>query len=137
MFLSISDAAKKAGIARSTLYKMRDSGKISLSKDSDGVLGIELSELCRVFPDSLKTKAEPKETAGDRNSKALEIENMYLKEKVKRLEDDLTEEKMRSQERVDTLLSVTREQSKQLLLTHETSTAKEKKSFWLRWKDSA
>lgn len=55
MFLPISTAAKKAGLARSTLYKMRDAGKISFTKSSAGALGVEFAELARVFPEVSKS----------------------------------------------------------------------------------
>ena len=53
MILNVSDAAKKAGIARSTLYKMKKTGAISFTLGTDGKSGIEESELARVFPDCL------------------------------------------------------------------------------------
>ena len=142
MFLPISEAAKKAGLARSTLYKMRDAGKISFSKSSTGALGIEFAELARVFP-NVSTSASHQSTPEkivDNQNQLLEQENVHLRDTIKRLERELEhhqQKELKSDERLDTLLAVTREQSKQLLLTHDTSTAKEKKSFWQRWKDSS
>lgn len=53
--VSISEAAKLAGIARSNLYKNYiEAGKISISIDNDGKKKIDISEILRVFG-SLKT----------------------------------------------------------------------------------
>jgi hypothetical protein len=49
--VSISQAAKLAGISRTHLYRAYiNKGKISLSKDHQGKPLIEVSELMRVFP---------------------------------------------------------------------------------------
>ena len=48
--VSISEAARLAGIARSHFYKAYvDTGKISISKDSQGNRKIDTSEIMRVF----------------------------------------------------------------------------------------
>ncbi|RYE17023.1 MAG: DNA-binding protein, partial [Sphingobacteriaceae bacterium] len=52
MILSITEAAKRFKISRSKLYRMSDSGKISFSKKLDGSLGVDISELTRVFGDT-------------------------------------------------------------------------------------
>lgn len=50
--VSISEAARMAGIARSTLYRAYiDAGKVSIEKDILGKPVIDVSELVRVFPD--------------------------------------------------------------------------------------
>ena len=51
--VSISKAARMAGVSRTTFYKnYLDKGVISKSKDSQNRAYIELSELLRVFPES-------------------------------------------------------------------------------------
>lgn len=45
MILTISEAARRAGVARSTLYEMK--GDISFTKSATGKQGIDLSELSR------------------------------------------------------------------------------------------
>jgi predicted site-specific integrase-resolvase len=55
MILSITAAAKKIGIGRSTLYAMRKRGDISFIKKKDGSLAIDVSELERVFSDKTST----------------------------------------------------------------------------------
>lgn len=48
--LTVSEAARKAGVSRAHLYKRYiDPGKISVQKDNDGKPWIETSELLRVF----------------------------------------------------------------------------------------
>jgi excisionase family DNA binding protein len=53
MILTISEAARRAGVARSTLYEMKLRGDISFTKSLAGKQGIELSEIARVFPQVL------------------------------------------------------------------------------------
>ena len=47
--LTLTEAAKTAGIARSTLYRAIHNGHISVVSQSDGSKGIDTSELQRVF----------------------------------------------------------------------------------------
>lgn len=135
MFLPVTEAAKKVSVARSTLYKMRDAGKISFTKSPTGSLGIEFAELARVFP-SLSNSASSQSTSEkivNNENQLLEQENVHLRETVRRLERELEhhqQKELKSDERLDTLLAVTREQSKQLLLTHEQKNSSEKISFW-------
>lgn len=51
MIVSISEAARLSGKSRQTLYDMRDKGILSMSTDAvSGRSGIDMAELCRVFP---------------------------------------------------------------------------------------
>lgn len=50
MIVPMSEAARLAGKSRQTLYNMVSSGKLSNLTGLDNKPGIELSELCRVFP---------------------------------------------------------------------------------------
>ena len=51
MIVSISEAARLSGRSRQTLYDMKQSGKLSFTTAPDsGRPGIDMSELCRVFP---------------------------------------------------------------------------------------
>lgn len=47
--LSISEAARKAGVARSTIQRKLKEGSLSAIRRPDGTRGIETSELYRVF----------------------------------------------------------------------------------------
>ena len=47
--LTITEAAKAAGISRPTLYRRIKSGQLSMARQSDGTKGIDSAELLRVF----------------------------------------------------------------------------------------
>ena len=47
--LSITEAAKAAGISRPTLYRRIKSGHLSTARQPDGTKGIDSAELLRVF----------------------------------------------------------------------------------------
>ena len=49
---SISDAAKRAKVERTTLYRKIDKGEISAEIDAHGTKVIDASELLRVYPDA-------------------------------------------------------------------------------------
>jgi predicted site-specific integrase-resolvase len=122
MILTISEAARRAGIARSTLYEMKLRGDISFTKSLAGKQGIELSELARLFPQVLSDIPTNPTRDDMKRQVASAHEINDLKEKVERLERELIEEKKRvlkSEERLDLLLHITQEQSKKLLVTHQ------------------
>jgi transposase-like protein len=48
--VSISEAARIAGVARSTLYRQNKQNNLSFTKLQDGQPGIDLAELYRVYP---------------------------------------------------------------------------------------
>jgi hypothetical protein len=50
MKLSISEAARRAGVRRNTLYRKLEAGKISKETDAEGKPVIDLAELCRLYP---------------------------------------------------------------------------------------
>ena len=122
MILTISEAARRAGVARSTLYEMKLRGNISFTKSLAGKQGIELSELARLFPQVLSDISTNPTRDDIKRQVASGHEINDLKEKIERLERELMEEKKRvlkSEERLDMLLHLTQEQSKKLLLTHQ------------------
>jgi len=57
--LNISEAARLGGVARTTLYRHIQSGKVSAVTTPDGGRGIELSELLRAYGDGGKAKGTP------------------------------------------------------------------------------
>ena len=129
MILSITEASKRTGIGRSTLYAMRKKGTISFTKNEEEILGIDLSELMRVFPTktSHETPAQTPKDSHETNTSGniLAIEKAYLEEKVRFLENQLVLE----QDRVRSLLEINKNHSAQLLLTHQDATSK---SLWKR-----
>lgn len=72
--VSISEAARLAGVSRQTLYRKIDAGEITVERDGDSVQ-IDLSELLRVFgdlkmpgtPDSC-SEPEPAAVVADRSA---------------------------------------------------------------------
>lgn len=50
MRLTISEAARRAGVDRGTMHRKLKAGEISKSEGNDGKPYIDLAELCRVFP---------------------------------------------------------------------------------------
>ena len=67
MELTLNQAAKEVGKAKSTLSKAIKSGKLSAALQEDGSYRIDASELFRVFPPSIMTipafpEGNPKET---------------------------------------------------------------------------
>lgn len=86
MKYSAGQAAKATGVAKATITRALQSGKISGQKDENGAWSIDPAELHRVFPPvlavqpetpSMKRDAPPNETG--RNN-ALERENQMLRE---------------------------------------------------------
>lgn len=128
MIISISDASKQFKISRAKLYRMKDSGKISLTKKSDGTTGIDISELLRVFGErTVEQQTETNKDKLDDSNHDLATENFYLKKEIEGLKSRLH----RSETQVDQLMTSTQEQTKQLFLTHLPSS----QSFWHRlWK---
>jgi hypothetical protein len=122
MILTISESARRAGVARSTLYEMKLRGDLSFTRSPTGKQGIDLSELSRMFP-HVVSSTPTMTTQDDKDLReAMTSEISILKEKIAGLVQELSEEKGRSakaEERVDILLRLTQEQSKQLLLTHQ------------------
>lgn len=49
MYFTLSDAAKKVGLSRSSIYRLIDEGKLSATTDHRGKKVVELTELLRVF----------------------------------------------------------------------------------------
>ena len=55
--ISLSEAASAAGVSRSTMLRAIKKGKISAVKNDTGGFEIDLSELCRVWPDAALNKS--------------------------------------------------------------------------------
>jgi predicted site-specific integrase-resolvase len=124
MILSMSDAARKVGVSRATLYKMRAKGQISTVKNAQGKTGIDASELYRVFP---KETDQPFHIIQRETTKSTisEIIEAHLQEKIRFLENQLILE----QDRVTTLLEINKNNSEKGLLTHQ---EQPQKTFWKR-----
>lgn len=101
---------------------MKDSGKISFTKKSDDTTGIDLSEMIRVFDSHVSKK--PKDTQQVEQHHDIATENFYLKKEIEALKNSLE----KSESRVDQMIALSQEQTKQLLLIE----SKSSKSFWSR-----
>jgi len=124
VILTISEAARRVGVSRSTLYLMRDKGKISFVKDHEGQSGIDKSELDRVFSKKSSSK-QVNHTPKNTPNRGLTEREIYLQEKVIFLESQLALE----QDRVSTLLEINKNNSEKLLLTHQ---EQNQASLWKR-----
>ena len=122
MIISITEASKRFNISRSKLYMMRNSGDISFCKRLDGSMGVEISELSRVF--GATNNEREGATKRDSTKHDLETENVYLKKEV----EALTKSLKKSEERLDQFIALTQEQNKRLLLTYQS----DRKSLWHR-----
>lgn len=89
--VSISEAARLSGVARSTLYRKHEQGKITFSALADGQPGIDTAELYRVYPqqslqDSANTIAATATTrdtaASERKIAELQLELRLTREQL-------------------------------------------------------
>lgn len=90
--LSISEAARRAGVSRVTLHRKISTGKISKAIDENGEPYIDLSELARVYPSVLTpppsapvAPEQPEHVSGSQvrtgdEAAALQRENNLLRE---------------------------------------------------------
>lgn len=126
--LTVAEAARLAGKNRSTIQRYIQSGKISASKDKNGVLVIDTSELLRVF-DILAPDSEASELPENDNQAALAATIELLKDQLKA-----------AQARENRLMAMleheqeTRRQLEQRLLPpgQNDNSDKPKKGFWAR-----
>lgn len=136
--VSISQAAKLAGVSRSSLYKTYlNKGAISVSKDSSGKKYIETSELLRVFgtlqgdtfthPEDTqkKTGNTPELSPSTTHDSAKDIEIKLLREQLEKSE----QREQWLQAKVDTLSETLK------LLEHKPTPAKQARRWWqILWK---
>ena len=88
MRLSISEAARRAGIQRQTLYRRIKSGAISTVQGEDGQPQIDLSELARVFPAVIATATQPVTAPDNQADSLLQQEIRHLRERLDVAERD-------------------------------------------------
>ncbi|MGH1377136.1 MAG: hypothetical protein ACRBCK_12420 [Alphaproteobacteria bacterium] len=112
MKVSITKAAKMAGIQRSTFYRHVEEKGISLEDTDTKRPKVDVSELIRVYGDKLKTidEVEQKKQSNKNDSATIsntsleeKIELETLKERVKYLESLQDTEKKRLEEQIDLL----------------------------------
>lgn len=104
MKLSISEAARRAGVNRTTLHRQIEKGRISKETGDDGKPVIDLSELARVYPAVVSPQGAQhgvQQQSEQVGTDALLRENNLLRETV----DDLRKER-------DRLLGVVEQQTR-------------------------
>ena len=112
MKLSISEAAKMAGVTRATFYRHVEEKGISLEDTDTKRPKVDVSELIRIYGSNLKTLAQVKKDTKNDNtvdntqlnsSNSLETEAIILRERVKSLETLNAMEKRRLEEQIELL----------------------------------
>jgi hypothetical protein len=118
-FLNISEAARRAGVARTTLYRDIKKGKVSATLMHDGTRGIDLSELLRAYGSSPMPKVrETQEVPIQPNTETkiqfesqkiqLEADLRVEQSRVAMLEEQLAESRKREdwqRQQIDRLLT--------------------------------
>ena len=87
--LTLTQAAKAAGVARSTLYRAIRNGRISVVSQPNGNKGIDTAELIRVFGPLQDAAEQPQQSNAQQDVAllraridALERENTLLRDEV-------------------------------------------------------
>ena len=107
MKLNKYQAAKAAGISRTTLDRHIKEGKISVGKDGTGKTVIDVAELERVYNEvdtdstSQNVAGEQSETSND--NKAVHLELEILREYLDRMESDRDRERRQLENVIDDL----------------------------------
>ena len=130
--LNLTQAAKAAGIARGTLYKHIQEGKISCQLDDKGKRVIDTSELMRVYgdikqPETTHERLEERPIEHKETQEETEV-TQVLRERIGDLEkqvEDLRQDKEISSKRESELLDILKQQ--QILLLPPGNTEKAKK----------
>jgi len=81
--LNMTEAAKRAGISRTTLWRKVKAGVLSATTSPDGSPGIDEAELTRVFHS--ETVEQPERDAGKQDGtevERLKTENSHLRELI-------------------------------------------------------
>lgn len=125
MKFNLNQAAKSVNIARSTLYRDINNGKVSITKDAKGKSFIDVSELERVYGavklnDTDESVQEIHKATLDGN-RLYEQEISLLREHIDILKDERDDLRKRLDDESNERKKLT------LLLTHQTEKKEEKK----------
>ena len=97
--LNLSEAARRAGVARTTLYRDIKKGKLSATTMHDGTRGIDLSELLRAYGDGRRAAGgSPPKNPPQANTERLiqaEADLRVEQARVAMLEEQLAESRKR------------------------------------------
>jgi len=128
--ITITDASRRAGVQRSTLYRKAKAGEISVTKSSDGKNRIEMSELLRVYPDAAQGNAPPVNGAQQRSKQQMQqggngAENNALRREITLLHEQLH----KAEEREGRYLGIIDTQTRQIA---DMRPKNQRRGFW-RW----
>jgi len=109
MELTLSQAAKQANVAKSTISRAIEKGRLSARKDDLGRFQIDTSELFRVFSPQQRNNSNTQQSG--HGAPAPEQENEHLRAMIALMREQLDETRADRDH--------WRDQAKQLALTHE------------------
>lgn len=125
--VSMSDAAKMAGVSRATFYRHIEDKGISTEKNKKGAQVVDISELLRVYGDDLKSledvekdktsKKEKGETPQDNSSVSVELE--VIRERLKNFENERERERQQLTSQIEDLRSRLEQSEEQRIKSEE------------------
>jgi chromosome segregation ATPase len=155
--LTQTEAARAAGVSRTSIWRLIKQGRLSAERREDGNLRVDLSELRRVFPEASPERVHERAPAAassahervreraDAHSEHAELralqalvgelkaDKLHRDGEVAYLREELRharEERTRLSEERDRLLRMLEEQSAHVRLLTDQRT---RKSWWRRW----
>jgi uncharacterized coiled-coil protein SlyX len=106
--VTLAEASALVSKGRTTLYRLVESGKLSVTKAADGIQRVEVAELCRVFGnDAVKMPEQNQEPANGR-IELLEEQIAFLKDTIAGFRNDLSEARIERQSLISTIEGFTR-----------------------------
>jgi hypothetical protein len=136
--LSQGQAARAAGVSRTTIWRAMKDGRLSYEKGADGSFQIDLSELVRVFPDADVGRTRTGTRAGEPNMQGAGHANEFngLRELVQELKEDkarLQGELDRAAEERKRLLAMLERQTEHVRLLTDQRATEPQRSWLTRW----
>jgi len=136
--LSQGQAARAAGVSRTTIWRAMKDGRLSYEKGADGSFQIDLSELVRVFPDADAERTRAGTRADEPNVHGAGHANEFngLRELVQELREDkarLQSELDRAAEERKQVLAMLERQTEHVRLLTDQRTTELQRSWLTRW----
>ena len=116
MKLTISEAARRAGVRRMTIYRKLEAGKLSKEADEDGKPVIDLAELARVYPHAVTDPDRNPEKSHDTPQTSAETAEVR---ELRALLEQERQERQRERADKDDVIADLRQQRDRLLALHE------------------
>lgn len=140
MRMNIHQAAKAVGVARSTLYRDIQEGKVSVGKDGRGKPYVDVSELERAYGsvtllDTSETvpNGQSETPQKDRKDSGLQREFDLLREQIALLKDERDDLRRRLDEETEERRMTQAKLTGLLTDQHEKAPEKPASGFWKRW----